>query len=613
MIRMMVRISFGKGPIPLLLSLLIILDLSSCAEDNNIFDNGRNRQLEFSVKTFGWNNSNSSTNSKLNSRATLISGTTFDTSNSFNVIADVNHGGNWSTEVNNETASYSTANNIWQTSATHYWPGAASTVNFYAYYPTSISSNITHTPGSAPVLSYIVPDNATDQIDILASSKTGVAGDSYNKTPIDFKHILAAVQVKSGSTGLPNGTGAVLKIKNIQYKGAYTFGSGWTIFPDVKDLSQTVNLSTFGTSADITNEGGIIMMLPQTFSDVTIEITYTNGLVLSKTINGTWEAGKIYIYNLTKSITYNYDYTGNVQTFTVPYTGTYKIECWGAEGGDDPCKGSAIPGKGAYTSGYVNLTSGKQLFLYIGGVGSSLYKQINYGGWNGGGTSTSNQNKYFPSGGGGSTDVRLIKHSGSDGWSGTSSLRSRIMVAAGGGGCLADDNTIANGANAGSFKGYVPYDDVNSQYSESRYDGTGATQISCGSCPAYDDSNWFGYINIRDGTMNPWGNFGYANQSYVDLYWAGGGGSGWWGGLSVFGRGGGGGSSFISGMPGCVAMSADGTQNTSINYMTVNGTIYSFISPVMKDGASSMPAPLGGTETGHSGNGYARITFVSAN
>jgi hypothetical protein len=30
-------------------------------------------------------------------------------------------------------------------------------------------------------------------------------------------------------------------------------------------------------------------------------------------------------------------------------------------------------------------------------------------------------------------------------------------------------------------------------------------------------------------------------------------------------------------------------------------------------GDTSMPAPSGGSETGHAGNGYARITFVSAN
>jgi len=294
-----------------------------------------------------------------------------------------------------------------------------------------------------------------------------------------------------------------------------------------------------------------------------------------------------------------------------PIAGKYKLECWGAKGGDDPNNGGALPGKGAYTSGYINLTLGKQLFLYVGGVGNSIYKQANYGGWNGGGTNTSNANTYFPSGGGGATDVRLIKHTGSDGWSGTSSLRSRIIVAAGGGGCFSDGySTIANGANAGGLKGYVPYNSANSNFTESIYDGTGANQISCGSCPAYNDPNWLGYVQIKDGKINPWGYFGYANQSYVDYFWAGGGGSGWWGGLSIHGRGGGGGTSFISGMAGCIAMSADGIQNTSINYMTVDGTSYSFLSPIMKDGASSMPLPSGGTEMGHNSSGYCIISWI---
>ena len=247
----------------------------------------------------------------------------------------------------------------------------------------------------------------------------------------------------------------------------------------------------------------------------------------------------------------------------------------------------------------------------MGGIGNSNFSQANYGGWNGGGTSSSFANKCFPSGGGGATDVRLIKHSGSDGWSGTSSLRSRIMVAAGGGGGLNDNSAIAYGANGGGLKGYVAYNSSNSvSYMESMYDGTGTTQISCGSCSAYDDPNWNYYKYIKDGTITPWGYFGYANQSYVDLYWAGGGGGGWWGGVSIFGRGGGGGSSFISGMSGCVAISADGVQNASINYMTINGTTYSFLSPVMKDGASSMPSPSGGTEIGHTTSGYCIISWI---
>ena len=106
---MRARILPCKNLVPLLLSsLLIVLCLAGCAQDSSILDNSQNRQLGFSVSTHGWNSSNSnSSDCEKDSRATPISGNTFDTSKSFNVIADVNKGGNWSTEINNETASYS--------------------------------------------------------------------------------------------------------------------------------------------------------------------------------------------------------------------------------------------------------------------------------------------------------------------------------------------------------------------------------------------------------------------------------------------------------------------------------------------------------------------------
>ncbi|MCH4183820.1 MAG: hypothetical protein LKF48_11825, partial [Prevotella sp.] len=122
MIRMRVGIFYGKGFFPLLFSsFLMVLCLVGCAQDSNILDNGQSRQLEFSVTTHRWDNSDKSSDQKIPSRATPVS--TFDTSKNFNVIADVNNEGNWTTEVNNETVSYSTENKIWQTTATHYWPG----------------------------------------------------------------------------------------------------------------------------------------------------------------------------------------------------------------------------------------------------------------------------------------------------------------------------------------------------------------------------------------------------------------------------------------------------------------------------------------------------------
>ena len=302
---MRVRIHFSKGFFSLLLSsLLILLFLAGCAQDSNILDNGQSRKLEFSVSTHSWNNSNSSpSDSNPDSRATPITGNTFDTSNSFNVIADVNKGGNWSTEINNETVSYSAENNIWQTSATHYWPGSGSTVNFYAYYPTSILNKITHTAGSAPVLSYTVPDNAADQIDILASTKTGVAGNSYNQTPVDFKHILAAVNFQVGTNGLPSGTISSITISGIKNSGTYTFGSGWILNSGTTTFKASPSKVISGTSGEnITSGAYTFLMMPQTFSNATIILKYNTGTEYTQMISSTWTAGSTYIYSLSNPV-----------------------------------------------------------------------------------------------------------------------------------------------------------------------------------------------------------------------------------------------------------------------------------------------------------------------
>ena len=524
-----------------------------------MLDDGQSRQLEFSVTTHGWNNSNRSNKSsdqKVFSRATPISGNTFDTSNNFNVIADVNHGGNWSTEVNNENVSYSTANKIWQTSATHYWPESGSTVIFYAYYPTSISSSIAHTAGSAPVFSYTVPDNATDQIDILASAKTSVTGNSYNQIPVDFKHIFAAVNFQVGTSGMPSGTITGVTLNNIQYKGTYSLDDTWTQnTTDKKSFSQTVSVPT-STGTAITSDTTTFMMMPQTLSNASITVTYSNGGTLTKTIIGTWEAGKTYTYNLSKTIPVsNFDYTGNVQSYTVPLTGTYKLEVWGAQGGDmvsSPWTGKG--GKGGYAAGTKNLQTGTILYVYVGGQGEGFVDSIanHFGGWNGGGTCYQGA-----SGGGGATDIRTVSGT----WNNSVSLNNRIIVGGGGGG----SNDYTEGGCGGGLvggNGLISATETNATLA------TGGTQTSGG-------TGWIG------GSFGIGGGVADANGD------GGAGGGGWYGGAKAAGydASGAGGSSYIGGIT---------------NGQTIAGD-------------SSMPAPSGGTEIGHFGNGYARITFISAN
>ena len=93
----------------------------------------------------------------------------------------------------------------------------------------------------------------------------------------------------------------------------------------------------------------------------------------------------------------------------------------------------------------------------------------------------------------------------------------------------------------------------------------------------------------------------------VDNYGGGGGASN----SGVVGSGGGG-SSFISGYTGCDAISESSTEDNIIH--TGQPNHYSgkvFTNPVMIAGNATMPKPNGGTETGHSGDGYAIISWIS--
>ncbi|NLC47989.1 MAG: hypothetical protein GX758_01335, partial [Tenericutes bacterium] len=113
---------------------------------------------------------------------------------------------------------------------------------------------------------------------------------------------------------------------------------------------------------------------------------------------------------------WEYEYTGNVQTFIAPQNGYYKFELWGASG----LSSSSIPGKGAYTSGIIELAKEETLYIYVGQMGQYVANGTTYNG----GIATNNG---WP--GGGATDVRTVSGS----WNDISSLISRIMVAGGGG------------------------------------------------------------------------------------------------------------------------------------------------------------------------------------
>ena len=308
----------------------------------------------------------------------------------------------------------------------------------------------------------------------------------------------------------------------------------------------------------------------------------------------------------TKSM--SFEYTGTPQIITIGKTGRYQIELWGAQGGGPS---NAVGGKGAYTSGKIDLQAGQVLYVYVGSTGGNTPSGSASnvaGGYNGGGA-TGGQNccgRTYGSGGG-ATDVRLV---GGD-WNDAESLNSRIMVAAGGGGGYYGDN---NGwkANRGGAGGTL-VGIQGSQGSDSYCYGEGGKQTEGG----YITENC-----SHRGTTTATGSFGTGGTN--NSMSTGGGGGYWGGSRSEHIASAGGGSSYISGYKGCIAILSDSDRTprlNSSNEVCEEGTNdivcsyhYSgkkFVESYMFDGNSAMPTHDGESKmVGNTGNGFAKISVV---
>jgi|688.fasta_scaffold00932_3 hypothetical protein len=123
-----------------------------------------------------------------------------------------------------------------------------------------------------------------------------------------------------------------------------------------------------------------------------------------------------------------FTHTGAPQAFIVPSGITsVQIEVWGAEGGGVVLSGntsSGVGGKGGYASGFLNVTPGSTLNVYVGGYGLSSTTGIALGGFNGGGQGYASGAGEPGNGGGGASDVRYLGNG----------LANRVIVAGGGGG-----------------------------------------------------------------------------------------------------------------------------------------------------------------------------------
>lgn len=277
----------------------------------------------------------------------------------------------------------------------------------------------------------------------------------------------------------------------------------------------------------------------------------------------------------------NFDYTGSVQTTTLT-PGRYKLECWGAQGGNGYYSDSSISRTasfGGYSTGIINLNKPTTIYVYVGGAGTK-YSTNASGGFNGGGACYSSNGRYMNSGGGG-TDIRVKDDS----------LYSRVIVAGGGGGCYETGTPTDYSCSGGGESGIVSNGSGSDRYGQP---GTQTTGGAARTTTSWDSS----YINSHlKGTFGIGGGSNGVSMSYIN-----GGGGGWYGGGAGGPDGGaGGGSGYVY------------TSTTASNYPSgclLNATHYLSNAQTIA-GNQSFSSPTGSTETGHSGNGYVRITKLT--
>ncbi len=244
------------------------------------------------------------------------------------------------------------------------------------------------------------------------------------------------------------------------------------------------NLKVNGTEVSGINETKDEFTINDINGDISVDIVndsteYDTDVYLDCDIDNTWD----------------FDYTGKIQTFTTPTTGTYKLEVWGAQGTENTgTYGKTVGGYGGYSTGKVNMNNGINLYIAVGNKAA-----VRGTSFNGGGAGD------FP--GGGATHIAINNNLGElENY--VNNIASLLVVAGGGGG---DDaavgyETSVNPIVSGSGGGYIGND---SPFRP----GYGGTQTAGGS----------GYQN---GSFGKGGNSGAGSDS------ASGGGGGFYGGGS---------------------------------------------------------------------------------
>lgn len=373
-------------------------------------------------------------------------------------------------------------------------------------------------------------------------------------------------------------TGNITLVANWDERHTITYvlgvSDGTTLSPTVyNSTDQTITLASVNRIDELytlvgwaTTSGGDVVYYPE--QKVNVDSSWQT----NRTLYAIWQKTGI-------------KYTGSVQTWTAPVSGTYKIQCWGAQGGGQLALNvDSHGGSGGYAEGTKHFNKDDRLYVFVGGRGSQAPlgrttfdpNAVGGAGWNGGGYGHSGP-KAEGYGGGGMTHISTtnnpVLHNTDWNPSGT------IIVAGGGGG--ADNKPGVANIDTGEISKLYGLDDGSGG-------AGGGLNGSAGYCNGKRLSTIVatqtsGYKRGQGEDVNP----NFASDD------SGGGGGGWYGGrvdYQTTNSGGGGGSSWIGGVQ---------------NGRTISGDN---IMPLPDDYFNKIPANQ--RTAGRSGDGFVRIVLT---
>ncbi|EAY05049.1 surface antigen BspA-like [Trichomonas vaginalis G3] len=258
----------------------------------------------------------------------------------------------------------------------------------------------------------------------------------------------------------------------------------------------------------------------------------------------------VYLEFLVIEAIFDFSYTGSSQTKSLEI-GYYKLEVWGAQGGGSLNSQSGVGGKGGYSVGYLTLSEATTVYIQVGGVGKGVASGLAEGGYNGGGCAWGTDSNDPAHGGGGGTDIRIKEDS----------IYSRVIVA-GGGGQDAQTGGFGGGLTG---SGSYPGTQTSSSYGGDFFQGAHTAR----------DGGGGGGGTVAGSQTKPTGN----NEGDTN--------------------GGSGGSGYVY------------TESTAKDYPSECKLTskYCLTNASTTGGNQQITEPSGTKSTGHSGNGFARITL----